>query len=101
MTNQDTDFDSLSTDRKQWVKTEFSVFMNSVSILNKGLQKLKLCYDSSNAADITTETYVQLVKALISKFSSERKEDLKDKIRDALDDVDTDSECHLTLPLKR
>ena len=58
--------------------------MRSVSILNKGLHKLKLCYDRSKATDITTETYVQLVKELIGKFDTKRKDNMRKKIRDAL-----------------
>ena len=66
--------------------------MRSVSILNNGLNKLKQCYNSTIASDVTSDTYVQLVKELLNTMSGDRREELREKISDALQEYQCDTE---------
>ena len=79
------------------------VLMNSATILNQGLKLMKQCTDPTVAADVTTETYVELIKELIKTISDERKPEIREKICEALYE-DSDSEegdIFQSLPVKR
>ena len=88
-------------ERQQWLKKEFTVFMKSVSILNQGLSKLKSCHNPATAVDITSDTYVALIKDLMATIGPERKADMHDRLVEALSDDESDYEEMVHLPMKR
>ena len=89
-----------SPDRQLWLKKEFAVFMNSVSILNQGLLHIKTCQSPDVCHDITTDTYVKLITTLLETVGEDRKADLRDRLATAMID-DSVSEYSVALATKR
>ena len=50
--------------------------------------------------DITNETYVKLITELFKTLNHDRRSDLREKLNEALNDVDDYSDLALELPLK-
>ena len=74
--------------------------MNSVTILNAGLNQIKTCQSLDIASEITADTYVRLITSLLDSVGEERKADLRDKIGSAIIE-DSVTEYSGTLPCKR
>ena len=89
-----------SPDRKLWLNRELIVLMESKAILERGFLSLKQASNSTDAEDITSDTYVKLMARLFETVRDDRKAELREKLNEALNGEEEDSETSLALPFK-